>query len=392
MEADPLDVLLGQFMYSPPEQLPVLIQHNADMIDDKFYQYIEDKINASNDLEERDSLRTLRDAITDLYKKMLEDMSSAEAAAAAESGGSSASEKNAEVDAAYDRLIDEMVSTHPEGAEPLAIAVQLRYDRIDMRCLERLEARIGAVGDNAVAAAPLIAVREAIVKEMNARVKKAAERVKDVLAARDMDAMRRKLSELARKGGLDDAFTLLLKGNMDQARKAGNAQAVGALSLLLKYAAEIREAELDPEVRLIRRLLREENGEVRAEMLMDSFAPKKGVAMVDGSTTSGVRVDGKRFVKALRGLLEEYGNVDKDFVQKLSQIGAESEAVARKIYDMEGKDIKELQDEAFHKRSVSIWDLEKVEVAEEMEGRKAGWEGKLGSVPPGFDEKGKMVI
>jgi hypothetical protein len=161
---------------------------------------------------------------------------------------------------------------------------------------------------------------------------------------------------------------------------------------VLDHAAMLKDARLSPEVRLIRRLLRTDDEEVRVDLLMTALKPNKGVMLADGTVTSGVRVNGKKFVQELRGLIEQYSNVEEAFAMRLSRLGEESEAVARKLFDMEEKDVKDLQEEAFHRRSVSVWDLEQVEMREEVEGRKASWEGRLGQVPSGFDEHGKMAI
>lgn len=401
LEPDDNEVLLAELRFSEPDKLPALVQNALPSLDEGFYSFLEEKINTSSDLEERDTLRVLRDAITDIMKQLYDaaktqqlEEDGAAPANASVTDAATATQPVIDVDAGsadvanatYDELIDKFVAAG-KGPE-LSVAVNASYDRIDMRLLERLAERIAA-GERMTA---LLAVRDSINAAMNERVSAAMDALKSVLGAQGPTAMRKQLDLLARKGKVDDALLLLLQANADQAAKAGAEKPAQVMKMLLEHAIQIKEVGLDPEIKLIRALLRTEDADARVQMLMEDLKPRQAVTMVDGSQTSGVKVDGKKFVTALRKLIEEFGNVDEKFVLKLSQIGEESEAVARKLLDMEDKDVQDLQDEAFHKRSVSIWDLERFEVEEEMSGRKAAWEGQLGEVPEGFDEHGKLQV
>lgn len=404
IESNEQEILLAELRFSDPDKLPGLIENSLDLLDDDFYAFIETKIKESTDIEERDTLRSLRDAITDVMTQILDAAAKAEKESATDSQASDSSatpSSSSDVaEATYDELIDTFLNARtnaspdkdPEGASAaLKVSVEMNYHRIDMRMLERLTSRISA-GDDQIEG--LTAIRDTISVAMNQRVGSATESLKEVLSSGDMAAMRLKIDAFARKGKIDDAFILLLQANIEQAKNAGVQQAVDALTAVLDHAASTKETLLDPEIRLIRRLLRTEDAEARANMLIESLQSRGSVTLMDGSSTSGVAVDGKKFVIALRGLIEDFGNVDEKFVLKLSKIGEESEAVARKLYDMEDKDIQDFQNEAFHKRTVSIWDLEQVETHEVMEGREAPWEGRLGPIPEkmGFGEDGKMQV
>lgn len=400
LESDPHDVLLAELRFSDPSRLPALVQNSLDMLDEDFYNYLEKKINKSADLEERETLRALRDAITSLMGQMLDAMAAEEKSGATEiSKDEDASSHTPEEDArtSYDELIDTLVNSYESAQNDeerdsiMKAVVDLNYHRIDLRMLERLSERIVSAGDRA----PLLAsVRDAISVAMSARVTAATQAVKKVLSAGSLHGMRAAVDELARQGGMDDAFILLLQANIDEARKAGATQAVDILNAVLNHASEARDIMLDPEIRLIRKLLRMDDPTARMELLTKNLEPGGSVSLPDGTKSTGTRIDGKKFVDALRKLIEEFGNVDEQFVLKLSKIGEESEAVARKIYDMEGKDVQALQDEAFHKRSVSIWDLEEFEHQETSEGRTAPWEGRLGPIPEkmGFGQDGKLSL
>ncbi|CAN8061491.1 unnamed protein product [Agarophyton chilense] len=393
VDSNDLETLLAEMRYSDPSRLPAIVQNNLEQLDEDFYRFLENKINASADLEERDTLRILQSAITEVMKELLDAIPSDEMEAAMNGSANSTIDVSSNEDiaaATYDQLINDIVKArNTDNPYSLKISVEAAYPRIDLRLLERLNERISAKSSDVEA---LTDMRDLISLIMNERIKAATESVKGVLSVGDPTAMRKEISTLARKGKLDDAFILLLQANLEQAKKANAKQAVDVLSLALNHAQSVKDVQLDPEVRLIRALLRTEDVEVRSKMLMDSFQSQGSVTLIDGSATSGIAVDGKKFVVALRRLIEEFGNVDQSFVLKLSKIGEESEAVARKLYDMEDKDLQDLQEEAFHKRTVSVWDLERYEVEQEIEGRKAAWEGRLGEIPEGFGDDGKMQV
>lgn len=390
LDADENEILLAELRFSEPSMLPSIVQSNLDRLDEDFYTYLESQISASADLEERNTLRTLRDAITDIMKQLLDSMSSQGNANDSSKTAIDVNDPTDVAQATYDQLINTMINSRdPDDNEALKIAVNVSYEQIDMTLLERLQERISLGGENSSA---LIELQECINNTMNERIAIAAESVKTVLAAGDPTVMKKEVDALARKGRIDDAFILLLQANLEQANKAGARTAIEVLTLILKHASSVKEIILDPEVKLIRSLLRTEDKVARKKMLKDALEPMRSVATVDGDVMSTVKVDGRKFVVALRKLIEEFGNVDEKFILKLSEIGEESEAVARDIFEMEDKDVQDLQDEAFHKRSVSIWDLERIEMEEEVKGGKAAWEGQLGNIPEGFGEDGKLTI
>lgn len=396
---DDNEILLAEFRFTDPDRLPALVQNNIPKLDESFYALLEEKINASSDIPERDTLRALRDAITDIMQLLYDqaakadnDASSPTAAApnATDAPSIDVSSGGASVaTASYDELLDQLDDALADSPAALKTAIDATYERIDLRLLERLSERIAAGPEHAQSGQ---IVRDAISAAMKERMAAAMDAVKTVLAAGDPTAMRGAVDTLARKGKIDDAFILLLQANIEQAKNAGATQAEQVIQMVLDHASSVKELGLDPEIRLVRSLLRTEDKAARIEMLTEGLKPRGAVTTVDGSSTPGVKVDGKRFVTAVRKLIEQFGNVDEKFVLKLSEIGEESEAVARKLFDMEDKDVKDLQDEAFHKRSVSIWDLERIELEEQMQGREAAWEGQLGAIPEGFDDQGKMQI
>lgn len=397
---DPMDVMLGEFAFTEPDQLPMLVAEKVaeGSLSEEFYTYVQAKIDASADLEERETLRMLSAAVQQLEKELKEGGPAAAAIAEGQGGGVFETVDAAEVaTATYDALIERLVEASKEhdGAVALAANVEFSYEEIDKRFLDRLaeQAKLAGINGEEEKAKSLKLVEEAIASAMSKKVGEAAEKLKTVVSAGSPDDMRKEISRInTMQGGIDDAFVLLLQGNIQQAEAAGQEPAVKILTMLMEFASSLKEARLNPEVRLIRKLIRAPDSAARIEMLTEALSPNKSVLLADGTKTSGVRVNGKKFVEALRELIEQYSNIEEKFAMQLSTIGEESEEIARKLFDMEDKDVKDLQNEAFHKRSVSVWDLEEFEQKEDVEGRKAPWDGRLGNIPEGFDEHGKMAI
>lgn len=369
-EASPHEVLLGELFFTDPIELPKLVELRMDDIDETFLKFVEDKADGTPDLEEKQTLWTFLEALKDLLSRMSEKGISKEA-------------KSMNPEETYDALLNEMVN----ASDGVRMAVTRLYNRIDNRFLEHLSSKIDA--STGKEQESLVELKDMIIETMSARMTKATEVMKTVFQAGPPEEMERKLVELYRMGDVDEAFLLLLKGNIDQARKAGAEPAVQVLSRLRSRAMELGDANAEPEVVLVRKLLRTEDRAQRKAFLIDALLPKGKVVLEDGrSTSSGSKVDGAKVVQTLKRLIEDFGNIDAAFVKKVTGLATECEEAAREIFGLEGKDAKELQDEAFHKRSVSVFDLERVEMEAEMKGEKAPWED---SRLKGFEDGRKTI-
>eukprot|EP00960_Hanusia_phi_P062625 765216-Hanusia_phi.AAC.1 len=132
--------------------------------------------------------------------------------------------------------------------------------------------------------------------------------------------------------------------------------------MLKDKAIEYKDASMPDEIRLIRKLMRTEDPEARKAQLIEAFKPREKVFNPDGTERKSQQVNGKRFVNALRDLIANYGNVDDKFLKQIDKIAKEGEQVVTEIYGLnEAKDVQALQNEAFHKRTVSVWELEALE-------------------------------
>lgn len=384
------EMLLAELAFSPPEQLPRLVEKNLDRLNEDFYEFLATKIKTSRDSEEQETLGLLKDAVTDLMQKILKaavdrgDLSPDDIQAAGLGGAVidvGTGEDMAVI--SYDKFIDELI-VDPSNIDT---AVEAAFDRIDMRFLERLNER---VQEDSPKKEILAALNSSIQSCMSVRVQKASETLAKILKAGDPNAMKKELMILNAKGALDDSVILLLEANIDQAKKAGAAQAVQVMTMLRDKAVDYKDQSMPEEIRLIRKLLRTDDEAARKAMLTDAFKPRDDVLNPDGSQRRKQNVSGKAFVTALRTLISDFGNVDASFLAKVDMIAKESEAVASALFNVsDDMDVRELQDEAFHKRSISVWELESLEEQYERSGMEAPWQGESRG---GWDKDGNMII
>lgn len=385
ISADENDVLLGEMRYGEPDALPGIVEANIAKLrkegEYSFWTHVDSKIDEEEDLQEKETLGILKDAVRDLVDQIGDSLE--KDGVVGKDEPLVTLKERVKDGTGYVDLLNEFLE---DGEEDLAVRVEQGYDKIDMQFLTVLEEEERKRSGNEREAVKKL--KEEVVRVMARRMNLAGERVKNVFAAKGMVAMTAEMEKLGREGGIDDAFMLMLKANLDQAKKAKAEKFVTVLEEVVKRASAIKDRELSPEITLIRKLLRTEDEDARKRIIVEALKPRKKVMLVGGEMSSGVKTDGKLFVAALRKLIQEFGNVQEGFVEKLSKIGEESEAVARELFKLEGKDVNELQNEAFHKRSVSVWELERLELQETIEGRKAPWEH---AQPAGFED-GKRAL
>ena len=139
------EMLLAELAFSPPEQLPRLVEKNLDRLNEEFYTFIAAKIKASTDPDEKETLTLLKDAVTDLMEKILKaamqrgDLTEEDVKAAGLT--TPAIDIGTGDDMAvlsYDQFINELTA----DPSKIDIAVEAAFDRIDMRFLERLNERV----------------------------------------------------------------------------------------------------------------------------------------------------------------------------------------------------------------------------------------------------------
>jgi len=139
------EMLLAELAFSPPEQLPRLVEKNLDRLNEDFYTFLAAKIKASTDPDEKETLALLKDAVTDLMEKILKaamqrgDLTEEDVKAAGLTTPSFDIASGADMAVlSYDKFIDEL-TVDPSNIDT---AVEAAFDRIDMRFLERLNERV----------------------------------------------------------------------------------------------------------------------------------------------------------------------------------------------------------------------------------------------------------
>ncbi|BAM79137.1 hypothetical protein CYME_CMD051C [Cyanidioschyzon merolae strain 10D] len=377
------DVLLGQLVFMQPELLPKFIEENLEEFDAAFYEFLQQKIDTTKDLEERVTLSTLKDAITDLMNELLRKQGSEMKSAKPE-------ERPDDSEMTLQRELEQLyqsLAQHASDEDRLRVAVAANYDRFTAAFLNYVFERAHGEQNNSAEAAK---VAQAINDEMKSRMDRAAQRLSEVLRSGAPKAMSMKLREIGANGGIDEAFMLIMQANIERAKKEGaNAQVISILESLRQEASRIiDEAVKDKELRLVRALLRTEDPEQRRQMLFAAFSPRDRVFIApDANSEAQMEIDGKRFLEILRELIEKYGAIDEKLVSRCREIGDQADEVARELLELVGKSPREIQDEAWM-RTLSVFELERMEIQAEMEGRKLPWQER----PPGFDEQGRRHL
>ena len=77
---------------------------------------------------------------------------------------------------------------------------------------------------------------------------------------------------MCRRGEVDEALTLLIEANAQQAETAGRKDVVAVLQKLLQRVKDEKERELPDEQRLLRALLRLKDPIKRKELIYDAFS------------------------------------------------------------------------------------------------------------------------
>lgn len=109
------EMLLAELAFSPPQQLPRLVERNLDSLNEEFYSFLEAKIRISKNEDEKETLTLLKHAVTDLMQKILQaamnrgDISVDDVKAAGLSAPAISTFSGADMAVlSYDKLIDEV--------------------------------------------------------------------------------------------------------------------------------------------------------------------------------------------------------------------------------------------------------------------------------------------
>ena len=216
-------------------------------------------------------------------------------------------------------------------------------------------------------------ILDAITKQMNVKLGSAQERLQRILSKRNIKAMEGEIVAMVRRNEVDDALSLLVEGNIQQADAAGATAAAAVLRTLSKRIIEEKEKKLPDEQRLLRALLRQANPEKRKSLIYEAFRPTKTIDAESNIVEGPPLISPPAFINAARGIITTVGNVESfDIMEKMQSIISEAQIVATELYG-EGMKPREQQTFMFEKRSISIWDLGSFEEEAVMTGQEVPW-------------------
>jgi len=260
-------------------------------------------------------------------------------------------------------------------------AVEANYDLCDYEFIQMLQAEIEACfaegadieGEN------YRLVLGAITRQMNMKIGSAQERLQRILSkggtTGNVKAMEGEIVAMVRRGEVDEALTLLIEGNIQQAEAAGALAAVNVLRVLNKRILNEKEKKLPDEQRLLRALLREQNPEKRKSLIYEAFRPTKTLNSDSTVVEGPPLISPPAFINAARTVIMNVGNIDSsdmNIMDKMQSIINEAQVVATELYG-EGMSPRDQQRYMFEKQSVSIWDLAKYEEEAMMTGQEVPW-------------------
>lgn len=448
------DVLLGELIFSPRDPREDVARAPENYSED-FLKFVTDRAEDSDDMEEREGLKSLVDMIRStlaLVEKAEKDAEEAKARAQAEidaeadriaaiqrgeeaivdteqvlgaaavasgvkmyeqmakeakEGGPGEAGLYGDALKTYDKLLGELVQADAQGK--LEAAVEGSYERCDFSLLSLAAERRDA-GDR-----PETEALSRIIDAINAlsakRLQQAAERLGKVMKQGSPELMFAKITELAIINQIDAPLVELLEANRQQALAAGAAGA-GAAELMKNLANRCRD-EMDkrlakdaPEKRLLRALLRTDDDEMRRSIIERAFEQKEGLALSMGDdfgknaskkTKEGPEVEPPKFIAACQQLIAEFGNMDDNgqpLMVRINEIATIAESVATELYG-DISSAREQQDLMWNEATTSIFDLEAAELAAETKGETMPWHNDSydGQLPDGFtaDQAGNVL-
>lgn len=252
---------------------------------------------------------------------------------------------------------------------------QENYELCDMKFIEMLKKEVddcyaqGATFEGSQYTAIVDAINSVMVKSISS----AQDKLAIILSKKSLPAMEAEIIRLCRTNEMDEAITLLIEANADQAEKAGVKQASEVLRKLLLRASMEKERKLPDEQKLLRVLLKEGRTEKRKELLYEAFKPSKSMNEDGGVVNGPPLITPPVFIQLLKTLISQYGNVEGyDIFGKTQILIDEAQIVATDLYG-EGMSPRDQQKYMFEKNTVSVWDLAEYEHMALMAGDEVPW-------------------
>ena len=213
----------------------------------------------------------------------------------------------------YDALLTQF--SNPRDGN-LQATVEEFLDMCDHGFLMHLSDKVQEAGPESEAGLKLRAVAEEVNLAMQRRLVRADANLRDILqSAPVIKDMEKKLKHYFRVGEVDMAFMVMLSMNLEQAKTAGDAEsAVQVLTHLSSVVNELQDQRLEPELRLLRKLMRTTCEGVRESMLREKLIVPGAdpFQQPEDNNWGGPEVKPEDLQRSITELLEQINNLDEE--------------------------------------------------------------------------------
>ncbi len=398
---NPNDQILASLLFSERDILEDVL-NNLHVIDEQFTNWLQNKIDKSNDIEERVGLTSLLQTITSVLERIKEvqgdgvdDIVDEELSMdqvkrkMQEVQMGSTGEKNEDKSESKIKLPEFTVKIDKKETfmnvlqrfqdKPVSMTLEecisLNYDLCDYEFLDMLKKEIAICyqeGAN-IEAQQYQEIYDGINVEMARRVGNAQDKLQRILAKRTLPAMESEIVAMVRRNEIDEALTLLIEANTQQAEQAGAKQAADVLRKLTARIMLEKERKLPDEQRLLRALIRVQDPKKRKELIFEAFKPSKSMGQEGEINDGPPLISPPAFINVVRQFITNFGNVDKfNIMDKAQLIIDEAQEIATQLYG-EGMSPRDQQKMMFEKNTLSVWDLADFEYNAELSGEDIPW-------------------
>jgi len=402
--------LLAEIIFSqqdPREE----IAKNYEKYDENFLQWLDSKINQSQDLDERAGLGSLKEMIVKVGEKLeemaaqiveQEDVAAAPSAEIDDAPVTPRSNQEVfqemramqqidnekdieaekerqrqimlEVEAGYNAMVDEIISR--ASSESIVTAVAAIYEKVDLKFMQLVKAK-AEVSETEEEKAKFQEILDEIGNIQAQRMASAAEKLQQILSSGNPQAMQAEIAKLATAGSVDEPLILLLEANINQAKAAGVMQAVEVMEMLKNRAQMELDRQLPAPKKLLRSLLRTEDKDARKKILENAFMPKEQLVLAshDEQKEATPDVAPPDFIQECKTLISQYGNADEEgtIMSRIQDIIDDAERIASDFF---GNTLspRDQQDRMWNEGTKSVFDLETMELQAEVMGEKMPWQ------------------
>jgi hypothetical protein len=392
--------ILAGLMFSQNDILEDVL-NNLHEIDDRFVDFLQNKIDKTDDIEERAAMDSLCQTVTYVLDRVKSVQGDGEVEVEAELSMNEIKQQMRQIQAGAEidddgeivqksetfqvqKSAEESFKTILERFEglfeqnELEEAVRRNYELCDMNFLEMLVSEKNeCLSQGAdVEATFYDNLYNTIRKEMTTRLGSAQDRLGQILsknAIGGIKAMESEVVRMFRNNEVDEALTLLIEANAQQAEAAGAVDASKVLKRLMERITMEKERQLPDENRLIRALLKEDSSEKRKELLYNAFAPSKSMNQEGEMEEGAPLISPPAFINVCKSFMQNFGNVDAfDIMGKAKIIVGEAQEIATELYG-EGMSPRDQQKYMFEKQSISVWDLANFEDHAMLSGEDIPW-------------------